>query len=176
MVAYRFHPVDLTITAIFTSVPLLVVGLPLEAVAAAKAVHGVQAMLSHANVGWGFGPLRRIIVDPRFHHWHHANERDAYDRNFSALLVVWDWLFGTLYVSERPRAAVFGAGDMARRGFFQLLLDPFRPSVPPPAGDAASVVTDAPTLAPVETVMADDATTTSEAPQAPGPAVVTAGR
>ncbi|MFG3756672.1 sterol desaturase family protein, partial [Klebsiella pneumoniae] len=113
MVAYRFHPVDLTITGIFTSVPLLVVGLPLEAIAAAKAVHGVQAMLSHANVSWGFGPLRRIVVDPRFHHWHHANERDAYDRNFSALLVVWDWLFGTLYVSERPRAAVFGAGDMA---------------------------------------------------------------
>ncbi|MBR1216998.1 sterol desaturase family protein [Bradyrhizobium sp. U87765 SZCCT0131] len=148
MVAYRFHPVDLTITGIFTSLPLLVLGLPTEAIAVARTVHGVQAMLSHANITWGFGPLRRVVVDPRFHHWHHANERDAYDRNFSALLVLWDWLFGTLYVPERPRAAVFGTGDLARRGIVDLLLDPFRPSVAPPAGEAAPVERDAPELVP----------------------------
>jgi len=149
LVAYRFHPLDLTLTAVFTSVPLLMLGLSMEAVAVAKTIHGAQALLSHANIALGFGPLRRILVDPRFHHWHHANERAAYDRNFSALFVAWDWLFGTLYVPERPRAAVFGTGELSRRGVFDLLLGPFRPSRPPSAGEAALPETAAPTLAPM---------------------------
>ncbi len=89
-VAFRFHPVDLGINAILTTIPAVLLGLSIEAIAVAKLINGWQSTISHANVWLGLGPLRRIFIDPGFHHWHHANDRDAYDRNFGGLLVVWD--------------------------------------------------------------------------------------
>jgi sterol desaturase/sphingolipid hydroxylase (fatty acid hydroxylase superfamily) len=36
-----------------------------------------------------------VLVTPEFHHWHHAAEARAHDRNFGSFLSVWDRLFGT---------------------------------------------------------------------------------
>ncbi|MER9413296.1 hypothetical protein [Mesorhizobium sp. M0589] len=39
-------------------------------------------------------------ASPRFHHWHHANEREAWDKNFAGQLPLLDMLGGTLFMPE----------------------------------------------------------------------------
>lgn len=55
--------------------------------------------LQHANLGWTFGPLGRVVVSPLFHRRHHAigiGHEGAYRGcNFAVLFPVWDQLFGT---------------------------------------------------------------------------------
>jgi sterol desaturase/sphingolipid hydroxylase (fatty acid hydroxylase superfamily) len=59
-----------------------------------------QAVFVHANVRFRFGPLRWVIATPEFHHWHHANEPEHVNRNYSGFPVV-DALFGTLHLPKR---------------------------------------------------------------------------
>lgn len=49
----------------------------------------------HANVTFEIGVLRHVLVTPQFHRLHHAYGDEARDRNFGAVLTVWDQLFGT---------------------------------------------------------------------------------
>jgi sterol desaturase/sphingolipid hydroxylase (fatty acid hydroxylase superfamily) len=39
--------------------------------------------------------VRRVLIDPAAHFVHHSHEPRFYDRNFGAVLSVWDGLFGT---------------------------------------------------------------------------------
>ncbi|MEO1150950.1 MAG: sterol desaturase family protein [Pseudomonadota bacterium] len=59
-----------------------------------KAVHQYYV---HANLDWGHGPLKHIIASPRFHRWHHADVKEAYDKNFASIFPFYDILFGTYY-------------------------------------------------------------------------------
>ena len=61
-------------------------GFTLEALVIHQAIYLVHALLLHSNVRIKFGPLKWLVASPEYHHWHHANERDAYDRNFAAQL------------------------------------------------------------------------------------------
>ncbi len=154
-VAFRFHPVDLGINAILTTIPAVLLGLSIEAIAVAKLINGWQSTISHANVWLGLGPLRRIFIDPGFHHWHHANDRDAYDRNFGGLLVVWDWLFGTLYAPNRKRVAKFGVDGPGYHSLSGLIIAPFRRPLPATSqGDGHDLpdIKHAPALSPVHDV------------------------
>lgn len=126
LVAFRFHPVDLTLYSLFSSVPAVLMGFSIEALAVAKGLLAWHAILSHSTVRLDIGPLRHVFVGPKFHHWHHANERDAYNRNFGGLFVVWDRLFGTLHKPTRERAEAFGTTGSRDRGIVDLLAGPFR--------------------------------------------------
>jgi len=54
-----------------------------------------HARLTHANIRTDFGVLRFILVTPQSHRVHHSIEAHHQDRNYGALLSVWDWIFGT---------------------------------------------------------------------------------
>ena len=41
---------------------------------------GSWGVLIHANVRPPWGPLRRVLVTPDFHHWHHSSD-DEVDKN-----------------------------------------------------------------------------------------------
>ena len=58
-------------------------------------VVGFQAVFNHANVHLNWGPLRHLVVTPDFHHWHHASDREAIDKNYAAHYAFLDRLFGT---------------------------------------------------------------------------------
>lgn len=49
--------------------------------------------LPHANVGWTFGPLGRVIVSPAYHRRHHSAEGE-HDVNLAVVLPIWDLLAG----------------------------------------------------------------------------------
>ena len=59
------------------------------------------AIFQHANVRLRFPGLRWVINTPEWHHWHHAIDADARDKNFG--LPVVDKLFGTAYLPKDKR-------------------------------------------------------------------------
>ena len=86
-----------------------------------------HAILLHSNVRIGFGPLSKLIITPGFHHWHHANQVEAYDKNFGRQLTIWDRMFGTFYEGPQDRPDRYGVENPPRETFITHILEPFKP-------------------------------------------------
>ena len=63
----------------------------------------------------------------RFHHWHHAREAAAVDRNFAVHLPWIDRLFGTAHLPGARWPAAYGVdGPAVPDGWLRQLVLPFR--------------------------------------------------
>lgn len=124
--AARLHPVNDALMRVAGVLPVLALGFAPVAVASIVPVLTLMAILVHANVDWDWGPLRALIVSPRFHRWHHTNETQARDKNFAGLLPLWDILFGTYHMPRGERPADFGTSTPVPHGLLGQLLFPFR--------------------------------------------------
>lgn len=133
----RLHPVNDLVMKVASAVPLLLLGFKLTAVAAALPVLTLLAFLNHSNVDWDFGPLRKVIVSPRFHRWHHTDEDHARDKNFAGLFPLWDILFGTYYMPKDRLPHSFGTSTEVPDGFAGQIAFPFRrkPAAAPKAAN-----------------------------------------
>jgi sterol desaturase/sphingolipid hydroxylase (fatty acid hydroxylase superfamily) len=123
----RLHLVDAVATRALTYVPIYVLGFSEIAIYTYVAVVVVQATFIHANVRWQFPIVRWLVATPCFHHWHHAAEPQAVDKNFSVHSPLWDWLFGTLYLPGRwPKEyGLCGGSDVPGSWLLQFVY-PFR--------------------------------------------------
>ncbi|MCA1491863.1 sterol desaturase family protein [Ensifer sp. NBAIM29] len=125
LAAHRVHPVDQIATMTASLLPIYAFGFSGEAVAIYALVYQAQSLLIHSNTRIRFGPLKWILASPQFHHWHHANERQAYDKNFAGQLPFIDALAGTLYMPGRmPR--VYGADEPVPPLYHQQLAYPLK--------------------------------------------------
>ncbi|MEO5806157.1 sterol desaturase family protein [Devosia sp.] len=132
MSAYRVHPVDQVLTKAISLLPIFALGYSTEAVAILFVIQTAHAVLVHANIRIGFGPLKWLLVTPQFHHWHHANERQAYDKNFAAQLAFLDWLGGTMHLPGKSYPKAYGADDAPPVDQpLRQLADPFLPRPKP---------------------------------------------
>ena len=61
---------------------LIGAGVSLEITGALAVIQLVTGLWAHLNVRWRLRPLHRVVLTPDFHHWHHANERDAHNTNY----------------------------------------------------------------------------------------------
>ncbi|PBB22899.1 MULTISPECIES: sterol desaturase family protein [unclassified Mesorhizobium] len=111
MVAFRAHPVDQIITKAASLLPVFFLGFSLEAIAVYFIIATGHALLLHANVRMNFGPLKWVIASPQFHHWHHADQRDAYDKNFASHLAIIDALFGTFHIPGSRMPEKYGVDE-----------------------------------------------------------------
>ncbi|MFZ5442165.1 MAG: sterol desaturase family protein [Myxococcota bacterium] len=65
--------------------------------------------LRHSHVWLSFGPvLEHVFLSPAQHQVHHSLDPKHHDRNLGEALAVWDWLFGTLYVTRARERLRFG--------------------------------------------------------------------
>jgi lathosterol oxidase len=96
------------VTRGLTYIPIYVLGFAEGPLFVYVAFVSIQATFIHANVRLDAGPLRWLIATPQFHHWHHAADREAIDRNFAVHLPVLDWLFGTCYLPKGRWPARYG--------------------------------------------------------------------
>lgn len=126
MAGSRQHLLEVLITRTLVLAPIVVLGFAKEVIDAYIVIVGFQAVFNHANVSVRLGPLRYLVVTPNFHHWHHAQDGEAIDRNYAAHLAFLDHLFGTAVQSERAWPARYGVvGDYVPAGFWRQLLFPF---------------------------------------------------
>ena len=127
LAASRLHLVDIAITRAVGFVPVYILGFASGPTYAYLVFVSFQAILIHANVSFAFGPLRWLLATPQFHHWHHAAESEAVDKNFAVHLPVIDWVFGTFYLPGRRWPARYGLeGDPVPEGYGRQLVYPFR--------------------------------------------------
>jgi lathosterol oxidase len=125
----RLHLVDIAVTRGLTYVPIYVLGFADGPLFAYLVVVSVQATFIHANVDLPFGLFKWLIATPQFHHWHHAAEPEAIDKNFAVHLPLIDRVFGTMYLPSRwPTAYGIGHGPRAPSGFLRQFVWPFKES------------------------------------------------
>ena len=75
--------------------------------------------------------LEHILISPVQHQLHHSIAKRHYDKNFGVALAVWDWLFGSLHLSEKEKAEPLEFGLEGRDGRYEAALkviyfEPFR--------------------------------------------------
>lgn len=123
----RLHLVDVIVTRGLAFLPLHLLGFAQGPLQAYLVWVSFQAVWIHANLRFGHPWLERWIVTPRFHHWHHAADPDAIDKNF-AVHVPWiDRLFGTHYLPPGTWPTRYGvAGEPVPPSWLAQLVWPFR--------------------------------------------------
>jgi sterol desaturase/sphingolipid hydroxylase (fatty acid hydroxylase superfamily) len=124
LAAARLHPLDSVFTRAATILPLYVLGFTRETFGVYVVLTVLHAIFIHANVRSRFGPLRWIAATPEFHHWHHADEPAATNKNFAGNLPVLDVIFGTWYLPDHMPSA-YGMGEAAPRSYVEQLAWPF---------------------------------------------------
>ena len=122
----RQHLLEIILTRSLVLAPIVVLGFSKEVIDAYVVIVGFQAVFNHANVSVRLGPLRYVIVTPNFHHWHHAQDAEAIDRNYAAHFAFLDHLFGTAVQSTREWPKQYGVlGDYVPNGFWAQMKFPF---------------------------------------------------
>jgi sterol desaturase/sphingolipid hydroxylase (fatty acid hydroxylase superfamily) len=126
----RLHPIDSAFTQACAVLPLVVLGYHAGAFAGLTAGFAFLALFQHANVRLRFPGLRWVLNTPEWHHWHHALDPEARDKNFG--LPVIDLLFGTAYLPRGRRPTGFGVADPVPQGtYLGQLVYPFSEAARP---------------------------------------------
>jgi len=113
--SYRNHIVEQLVSNVIMFVPVMLLGAPVWFWAPVFLLQNLFEGLQHSDVKWRFGFLYPVIVSPVFHH----------DSNYGKILSIWDYLFGTMSVGERPQR--YGlTGDPMPVSFTGTLIEPFR--------------------------------------------------
>ena len=124
LAAARLHPLDSAFTQAFTILPLFLLGYDGRVFAGAAVLVTVLAIFQHANVRFRFPGVRWVVNTPEWHHWHHAIDAEAVDKNFGLPIV--DKIFGTAYLPKGKRPTGFGTtAPVPQVGYLQHVAYPF---------------------------------------------------
>ena len=122
----RLHLLDIILTRSLVLLPIFALGFSKSVIDIYVIVVGFQAVFNHANVSINFGWLKYLIVTPQFHHWHHASDRSAIDRNYAAHFSFIDYILGTAVVNENEWPENYGVvGEKIPTGMLKQQLHPF---------------------------------------------------
>ncbi len=93
-------------------------------------LNSLASNLRHSHVWLSFGPaIEHVLNSPAQHQIHHSDAVRHRNKNFATNLSVWDWLFGTLYVTtSTPEPLRFGTGETDRERYltlYSLIVMPF---------------------------------------------------
>ena len=105
----RVHPIDQVFTHGAVVIPLYLLGFNGNVFGGVVVFFTLLALFQHANVRLRFPVLRWVINTPEWHHWHHAVDREAINKNFG--LPVVDKVFGTAYMPRGQWASGFGTTE-----------------------------------------------------------------
>jgi sterol desaturase/sphingolipid hydroxylase (fatty acid hydroxylase superfamily) len=126
LAAARQHPLDAVFHRVFVAIPLFLLGFTRLTVGVVVLFAAFNALFIHSNVRFRFGPLRWVIATPEFHHWHHANEPEAVNKNFAGGLPVLDVLFGTAYLPKDRVPRSYGINQPVPVEYIAQMALPFR--------------------------------------------------
>jgi sterol desaturase/sphingolipid hydroxylase (fatty acid hydroxylase superfamily) len=123
----RMHFLEILILRGTTVIPTIMLGFSQASVGAYVLVVYLYATFVHSNLGLRFGLVEKVLVTPRFHHWHHGIEKEAIDVNFAIHFPLLDRLFGTYHMPEDGRwPEGYGIKGPMPKGYWQQFLHPFK--------------------------------------------------
>lgn len=127
LTANRNHPVFLLIRAVIYSVIvgavqaimlwLLLGKIDLITIGTANIGYVLFNMagsnLRHSHIWLSYGPRwEHIFISPAQHHIHHSSDKKHFNKNYGEVFAIWDWMFGTLYVTDGQEHLTFGVSDI----------------------------------------------------------------
>ena len=121
----RLHPIEAIVINIAVGVPLFLLGFTKETFGSYLVFAAILPILNHSNTRFQFPILNRIIATPEFHHWHHSNDLEARNKNFSGFPII-DLLFRTYYSPKNQMPSTYGVEEIVPKTYWQQLLYPFK--------------------------------------------------
>jgi sterol desaturase/sphingolipid hydroxylase (fatty acid hydroxylase superfamily) len=109
----RHHPFELLFAAACHAGAAMLLGLSVPALICYEATAIALTLWSHANLRLPARVERLaafILVTPAAHHVHHSARRAETDSNYGEVLMLWDWLFGTLNRRDHREVAAMPIG------------------------------------------------------------------
>lgn len=104
----RLHLFDIVVTRGLTLVPLVIFGFSQKSLHIYLVFVAFWATFLHVNIRYKFSYLQKFFAMPIYHHWHHAIEKEAIDKNFAVHLPLIDRLFGTYYQPKDQWPSAYG--------------------------------------------------------------------
>lgn len=99
--AFRLHIVELILFTALKIISLIVLGIDKTTAIICETLTTVFIMFHHTNIAFrAESILEKLIISPALHRLHHSVERKEHDRNYGAVLSLWDRIFGTLMNDE----------------------------------------------------------------------------
>ena len=121
----RLHFLEPLVTRALVLVPIVLLGFPQDTIFAYLIFISVQSVLIHSNIKMKVGWLRYVIVTPQFHHWHHASDAEAIDKNYAAHTPLFDILFGSWHLPKDRWPVKYGTVRPIPGGMLGQFLHPF---------------------------------------------------
>jgi sterol desaturase/sphingolipid hydroxylase (fatty acid hydroxylase superfamily) len=127
MAGARMHVLEILFLRAFTVTPMMVLGFSESAIHLYILLVYLYSTFIHANIDWEIPLASRLLVSPRFHHWHHGIEREAIDVNFAIHFPLYDKMFGTYHMPEDRWPSGYGIkGHPVPLGYLRQFLYPFK--------------------------------------------------
>jgi len=127
MAGARMHFMEILVLRSMTVIPMYVLGFGAAAMNTYIFVVYLYSTFVHANLSWRFPVIEKILVTPRFHHWHHGIEEAAVDVNFSIHFPLLDKIFGTYHFPKDQWPEGYGLpGNPVPNGYLAQLKYPFQ--------------------------------------------------
>lgn len=102
LTSLRLHPVDLFAAILLDTFVLYIFGFTGAGFVGAMIFIRIMNYFTHVNIDIKFSkPFRYMLASPTYHRWHHANVKEAYNKNYCGAFPFWDLLFGTYYHPEQ---------------------------------------------------------------------------
>ncbi|MBK4989966.1 sterol desaturase family protein [Pseudomonas sp. S36] len=89
------HPLHQLLETLGGTLPLLLLGLPVQVAALLAFSIAIQLLLQHSNVDMRIGALRHVVAWAPVHRLHHLKYGTTGDVNFALFFPLWDRLLGT---------------------------------------------------------------------------------
>jgi sterol desaturase/sphingolipid hydroxylase (fatty acid hydroxylase superfamily) len=121
----RLHFLEPLVTRALVLVPIVLLGFPQDTIFAYLIFISVQSVLIHSNIKMKVGWLRYVVVTPQFHHWHHASDAEAIDKNYAAHTPLFDMLFGSWHMPKDRWPLKYGTVKPIPGGMLGQFLHPF---------------------------------------------------
>ena len=98
----------------FLYIPLALVGVPAIVVAIVAPLHLFAQFWYHTRLIDKMSWLEYVIVTPSHHRVHHAINPEYIDKNYAAIFIIWDKLFGTFKEEDPEIPPVYGVKKPVR--------------------------------------------------------------
>ena len=127
IVSNKVHAVELILTRGIIIIPLRVLGFDPLVISSYFIILYFYSSFHHSNVKFCLNWMNYLFVTPRFHHWHHAIEKEAINKNLAIHFPILDIIFGTYYLPKNRWPKGYGIHKNSMpSGFFHQLIYPFK--------------------------------------------------
>lgn len=121
----RGHALEQSIIAIFVFLCSAWLGVNLTDFFFLVYLKAMHQYYVHTNIDWSHGPFKMIIASPQYHRWHHADVKEAHDKNFASIFPFIDKLFGTYYYPHTAVEVKTGFKGSPKNDIIALICYPF---------------------------------------------------